>query len=58
VVRVGLEPTTGDYEKYGPALRMLYPHRHHGAVPPMTLIAPFAQMARSTNRSTTTAASA
>jgi hypothetical protein len=58
VVRVGLEPTTGDYEKYGPALRMLYPHRYHGAVPPMTLIAPFAQMARSTNRSTTTAASA
>jgi len=41
-----------------PALRMLYPHRYHGAVPPMTLIAPFAQMARSTNRSTTTAASA
>jgi hypothetical protein len=27
-------------------------------VPPMALIAPFAQMARSTNRSTTTTASA
>jgi hypothetical protein len=35
-----------------------YLHGYHGAVPPMTLIAPFAQMARSTNRSTTTAASA
>jgi hypothetical protein len=28
-----------------------YLHRYHGAVPPMTLIALFARVARSTNRS-------
>jgi hypothetical protein len=54
----GSNPRPADYEKYGPALRVRYPHRYRGAVPPMTLIGPFAQMARSTNRSTTTAASA
>ena len=31
---------------------LLYLHGYHGAVPPMALIALFAQMARSTNRST------
>ena len=31
---------------------MRYLHRYHGAVPPMALIAPFAQLTRSTNRST------
>ena len=34
------------------ATRMPYLHRYHGAVPPMALIAPFAQVTRSTNRST------
>jgi hypothetical protein len=52
VGRVGLEPTTGGYEKYGPALRVRYLHGYHGVVPPMTLIAPFARVARSTNWST------
>ena len=32
--------------------RTRYLHGYHGAVPPMALIALFAQMARSTNRST------
>ena len=44
-----------DYENYGPALPTLYLHGYHGAVPLMALIAPFAQVARSTNRSTTAA---
>jgi hypothetical protein len=52
VGRVGLEPTTGGYEKHGPVHRTHYLHGYHGAVPPMTLIAPLAQVARSTNRST------
>jgi hypothetical protein len=47
-----------DYENYGPALPTLYLHGYHGAVPPMALIALYARMARSTNRSTTTTASA
>ncbi len=54
----GSNPRPADYEKYGPALRVRYLHRYHGVVPPMTLIAPLAQVARSTKRSTTTAASA
>ena len=41
-----------DYETYGPALRVRYLHGYHGAAPTMALIAWFAPMARSTNRST------
>ena len=48
----GSNPRPADYEKHGPTLRMRYLHRYHGAVPPMALIAPFAQVSRSTNRST------
>ena len=47
-----------DYENYGLALRVRYLHRYHEVVPMMALIAPFAQVARSTNQSTTTTASA
>jgi hypothetical protein len=32
--------------------RMHYLHRYHAGVPPMALIAPFARVARSTNRCT------
>ena len=32
------------------ALRVRYRHGYHGALPPMPLIAPFARVARSTNR--------
>jgi len=46
-------PTSGRlHEKHAPALRTRYLHGHHGVVPPMALIAPFARVARSTNRST------
>jgi hypothetical protein len=31
-----------------------YLHGYHGVVPPIALIAPYAQVARSTNRSTAT----
>ena len=48
----GSNPRQADYEKYGPTLRMRYLHRYHGAVPPIALIAPLAQVTRSTNRST------
>jgi hypothetical protein len=48
----GSNPRPADYEKPGPALRTRYLHGYHGVVPPMTLIAPLAQVARSTNRST------
>ena len=48
----GSNPRPADYEKPGPALRLRYLHRWHGVVPPMALIALFAPMARSTNRST------
>jgi hypothetical protein len=41
-----------DYENYGPAHRKHYLHGYHRAVPLMALIALFAQIARSTNRST------
>ena len=44
------EPT--DYEKPGPTLRGRYLHEYQGVVPPMALIAPFARVTRSTNRST------
>ena len=54
----GSNPRPADYENYGPALPALYLHGYHGAVPPMALIALYARMARSTNRSTTTTASA
>jgi hypothetical protein len=54
----GSNPRPADYENYGPALPTLYLHGYHGAVPPMALIALYAQVARSTNRSTTTTASA
>ena len=47
----GSNPRPADCEKPGPALRVRYLHRYHGAVPPMTLIALFARVARSTNRS-------
>jgi hypothetical protein len=48
----GSNPRPADYEKYGPALRVRYLHGYHGAVPPMALIALFARVTRSTNRST------
>jgi hypothetical protein len=48
----GSNPRPADYEEPGTALRARCLHRYHGVVPLMTLIAPFAQMARSTNRST------
>ena len=50
--RVGSNPRPADYEKYGRVHRMHYLHGYHGTVPPMALIAPFAHVARSTNRST------
>jgi hypothetical protein len=54
----GSNSRPADYENYGPALPTLYLHGYHVAVPPMALIALYARMARSTNRSTTTTASA
>jgi hypothetical protein len=48
----GSNPRPADYEKYGPVHRTHYLHGYHGAVPPMALIAPFARVTRSTNRST------
>jgi hypothetical protein len=48
----GSNPRPADYEKYGPALRAHYLHGYHGIVPPIALIAPFARVVRSTNRST------
>jgi hypothetical protein len=48
----GSNPRPTDYEKPGPALRARYLHRYHGAVPLVALIAPFARMTRSMNRST------
>ena len=50
--RWGSNPRPADYEKYGSVHRTHYLHGYHGAVPPMALIALFAQMTRSTNRST------
>jgi hypothetical protein len=48
----GSNPRPADYEKPGPTLWVRYLHGYHGGVPPMALIAPFARVARSTNRST------
>jgi hypothetical protein len=48
----GSNPQPADYEKHGPTLRVRWLHRYHGPVPPMAVIAPFAQVARSMNRST------
>ena len=48
----GSNSRPADYEKSGPALRALCLHTCHGVVPLMALIALFAPMARSTNRST------
>jgi hypothetical protein len=48
----GSNPRPADYEKHGPALRVRYLHGHHGVVPAMTLVAPFARVSRSMNRST------
>jgi hypothetical protein len=53
----GSNPRPADYENYGLALPTLYLHGYHRAVRPMALIALYARMARSTNRSTTTTAS-
>jgi len=47
----GSNPRPADYENYGPMHRTHYLHGYHGAVPPMALIALFAPMARSTDRS-------
>jgi hypothetical protein len=48
----GSNPRPADYEKPGPVRQLRYLHGYHGAVPPMALIAPYARMTRSTNRST------
>src|SRR6202035_3790647 len=48
----GSNPRPADYEEPGSALRVRCLHGYHGAVPPMALIAQFARVARSTNRST------
>jgi hypothetical protein len=47
-----------DYENYGPTHWAHYLHRYHGVGSPVALIAPLAHVTRSTNRSTTTTASA
>jgi hypothetical protein len=52
----GSNPRPADYEEPGLTLRVRCLHGYHRAVPPMTLIALFAPMARSTNRSTSTMA--
>jgi len=52
----GSNPRPADYENYGPVHRTHELHGYHGVVPPMALIALFAPMARSTNRSTPTMA--
>ena len=49
----GSNPRPADYENYGHVHRTHYLHGYHGVVPPMALIALFAPIARSTNRSTT-----
>src|SRR5689334_12759534 len=48
----GSNPRPADYEKYGPVHRTHYLRGYHDVMPPMALIALFAPMARSTNRST------
>ena len=52
----GSNPRPADYENYGHVHRTHYLHGYHRAVPPMALIAPLAQVTRSTNRSTPTTA--
>ena len=47
----GSNPRPADYEKSGPALWALCLHTCHEVVPLMALIAPFARITRSTNRS-------
>jgi hypothetical protein len=54
----GSNPRPAHYKNSGPVLRMRYLHRYHGVMPPMALITPFAQVPRSTSRSTTTTVSA
>ena len=53
---LGSNSRPADYEKYGPMHHAHYLNRYHGVMPPMALIAPFAQVTRSTNRSTPTMA--
>jgi hypothetical protein len=48
----GSNPRLADYEKPSRAPRVRYLHGYHGVVPPMALIAPFARVAGSANRST------
>jgi hypothetical protein len=48
----GSNPRPADYEKYGRALRVRYLRGYHGVVSLEALMAPFARVARSTNRST------
>ena len=48
----GSNPRPADYENSGPVHRTHYLHGYHGVTPLVVLIAPFARMARSTNRST------
>jgi len=48
----GSNPRPADYEKYGPVHHVRWLHGYHGVVPLMALIARFAQVTRSTNRST------
>jgi hypothetical protein len=52
----GSNPRPADYEKYGPMHHAHYLHGYRGVMPPMALIARFAQVTRSTNRSTPTIA--
>ena len=51
----GSNPRPADYEKPGPALRTRYLHGYYGFVPLKAVIAPFARVTRSTNRSTVAA---
>jgi hypothetical protein len=48
----GSNPRPADYEKHGLTLQVRCLHGYRGVLPPMALIAPFAQVTRSTNRST------
>src|SRR5208282_3161297 len=48
----GSNPRPADYEEPVVTLRTRYLHGYYGVAPPITLIAPFAQVSGSTNRST------
>ena len=48
----GSNPRPADYEKYGLEHRTRYLHGYHGFAPLKAVIAPFARVTRSTNRST------